>query len=143
MVYQLFGEAVASLQHRFARERVFPFEEGSVYFPSEVFSRAKLSLALITTGSLTLMLTVHNPVTLRRLPRKVGGPVHGSLRKLQTALSSLHALESHRQLETPVSVAMPAGFDLLTPNVEHTVKTKVMALRQLLQWSEHPAVVLL
>ena len=31
----------------------------------------------------------------------------------------------------------------LTLNVEHTVKTKVLALRQLLQWSEYPAVVLL
>ena len=38
---------------------------------------------------------------------------------------------------------MPAGFDLLTLNVEHTVKTKVMALRQLLQWAEYTAVVLL
>ena len=117
VVYQLFGQAVASLQDRFARERVFPLEEGSVYYlPSEVFSRAKLSLAPVTTGSLTLVLTVLNPVTLRRLLHKVGGPVHGSLRKLQTALSSLQALESDPQLETPVSVAMPAGFDLLALN---------------------------
>ena len=43
----------------------------------------------------------------------------------------------------PVSTAMPTKFDLLTLNVEHTVKTKVMALRQLLQWSGYPAVVLL
>ena len=64
-VYQLFGQVVASLQDRFARERVFPLEEGRVYYlPSEVFSRAKLSLALVTTGSLTLLLTVLNPVTL-------------------------------------------------------------------------------
>ena len=95
MVYQLFGQAVASLQDRFARVRVFPLEEGSVYYlPSEFFSRAKLSLAPVTTGCLTLLLTILNPVTLRRLLHKVGGPVHGSLRKLQTALSSLQALES-------------------------------------------------
>ena len=31
-------------------------------------------------------------------------------------------------------MAMPVGFDLLTLNVEHTVKTNVMALRQLLLW---------
>ena len=111
-----------------------PLEEGSVYYlPSEFFSRAKLSLAPVTAGSLTLLLTVLNPVTLRRLLHKVGSPIHGSLRKLQTALSSLQALEIDPQLETPVSVAIPAGFDLLTLDVEHTVKTKVMALRQLLQ----------
>ena len=28
-----------------------------------------------------------------------------------------------------------AAFDLLTPNVQHTVIMKVVALRQLLQWS--------
>ena len=38
---------------------------------------------------------------------------------------------------------MPTGLDLLTQNVEHTFKTKVMALRQLLQWSGYPAMVLL
>ena len=38
---------------------------------------------------------------------------------------------------------MLGGFDLLTLNVEQAVKTKVMALRQLLQWSGYPAVVLL
>ena len=65
------------------------------------------------------------------------------LRQLQTALSSLQALESDPRPETPVSVAMPAGSDLLTLNVEHTVTTKVMALRQLIQWSGYPAVVLL
>ena len=144
VVYQLFGQAVASLQDRFARDRVFPLEEGSVYYlPSEFFSRAQLSLAPVTTGSLTLLLTVLNPVTLRRLLHKVRGPVHGSLRNFQMALSSLQALESDPQPKTQVSVAMPTGFDLLTLNVEHTVKTKVMALRQLLQWSEYPAVVLL
>ena len=38
---------------------------------------------------------------------------------------------------------MLAGFDLLTLHVEHTIETKVMALRQLIQWSGYPAVVLL
>ena len=33
MVYQLFVHAVATLQDRFARERVFPLEEGSVLAP--------------------------------------------------------------------------------------------------------------
>ena len=144
VVYQLFGPAVASLQDRFARERVFPLEEGSVYcLPSEVFSRGKLSLPPVTTGSLTLLLTVLNPVTLRRLLHKIGGPVQGYLRKLHTTLFSLRALESDPQLETRVSVAMPSGFDLLILNVEHTVETKVIASRQLVQWSEYPAVVLL
>ena len=83
VAYQLFGQAAASLQDHFARERAFPSEEGSVYYlPSEVFSRAKLILAPVTRGFLTLLLTVLNPVTLRRLLHKVGGPVHGSLRKL-------------------------------------------------------------
>ena len=36
-----------------------------------------------------------------------------------------------------------AGFDLLTLNVEHMMKTKVVALWQLLRWSGYPAVVLL
>ena len=61
---QLFGQAVARLQDRFARERTFPLEERRVYYlPSEVFSRAKLSLAPVTTGSLTLPMTV-----ITRLP---------------------------------------------------------------------------
>ena len=64
------------------------------------------------------------------------------MHRLKAALSSLQTLESDPQLEAPVLVAMPAGFDLLTLNVEHTFKTKVMALRQLLQWSRYPAMVL-
>ena len=95
MVYQLFGQAVAFLQDRFARKLAFSLEEGRVYYlPSEIFSRAKLSLAPVTTGSLTLLLTVLNLVTLRRLLHKFGGPVHGSLRQLQVALSSLQTLEN-------------------------------------------------
>ena len=133
VAYQLFGQAVVRLQDRYARERAFLLEEGRVYYlPSEVFSRAKLSLAPVTTGSLTLLLTVLNPVTLRRLLHKLGGPVHGSVRKLRVALSSLQTLENDSHWESPVCAAMPAGFYLLTLNVEHTVKTKVMALRQLL-----------
>ena len=63
VVYQLFGQAVARLQNRFVRERAFPLEEGRVYYlPSEVFSRAKPGLAPVTTGSLTLLLTVLTPV---------------------------------------------------------------------------------
>ena len=38
---------------------------------------------------------------------------------------------------------MPAGFDLLSPNVEHTVKTEIVALRPLLQWCGFFAVVFL
>ena len=83
VVYYLFAQAVASLQDRFARERVFPLEEERVYYlPSKVFSRAKLSLAPVTTGSLTLLLTVLNPVSLWCLLYRLGGPVHGSLRQL-------------------------------------------------------------
>ena len=144
VVYQLFSQAVARLQDHFERERVLSSEVGSVYYlPFEGISRAKLGFAPVTTGSLPLLLTVLNVVTLRRLLHSVGGPVHGSLRRLQTALSSLWTPESDPHLETPASVTMPAGFDLLTLFVEHTVKTKVMALRQLLQWSGYPAVVLL
>ena len=36
---------------------------------------------------------------------------------------------------------MPARFDLPTRNVKHIIKTKVVVLRQLLQWAEYPAVV--
>ena len=108
------------------------------YLPSEVFSRVKLSLAPVTTRSLTLVLTVLNPVTLRRLLQKSGGPVHGSPRQLQVALSSLHILENDFHRESPVPAAMTAGFDLLTLNVEHIIKTKVTAFRQLLQWAEYP-----
>ena len=58
VVYQLFGQAVARLQDRYARERTLPLEEGRVYYlPSEVFSGAKLNLAPVTTGSLNLLLT--------------------------------------------------------------------------------------
>ena len=69
--------------------------------------------------------------------------MHASLRQLQMALSSLQTLENDSQRESPVPAAMPAGFDLITLNVEHTVNTKVVALRQLLQWTAYPAVVLL
>ena len=113
------------------------------YLPSRVFARARLSFAPVTTGSLTLLLMVFNPVTLQRLLRKVVGPVSGSLRKLQAALSSLQDLEQSPDLGPVSSMEMLAGFDLLTLNVEHTVKTKIVALRQLLQWSGYPAVVLL
>ena len=101
------------------------------YLPSKVFSRAKLSLAPVTTGSLTLALTNLNLVTLWRFLHRLGGPIHGSARQLQTALSSLQTWESDSHLVASVSARMPAGFDLLMLNVEHTIKTKVMALRQL------------
>ena len=39
--------------------------------------------------------------------------------------------------------ARPASFHLVALNVGHTVRTKVMAFRQLLQWSGYLAVVLL
>ena len=51
VVYQLFGQVVASLQDHFARERVFPLGKGSVYYLLlEVFSTAKLSLARLPQG---------------------------------------------------------------------------------------------
>ena len=61
----------------------------------------------------------------------------------QIALSSLRDLEHSTGLEPAIPVDAPADFDLLTLNVEHTIKTKVVALRQLLQWSGYPAVLLL
>ena len=82
-----------------------------------------------------MLLTVINPVTFQRLLRKGVGPVSGSLRKLRAALSSLQDLERSPDLGPVPSVEMPAGFDLLILHVEHTVKTKLVALRQLLQWS--------
>ena len=64
-MYQLFGHATVRLRDHFARERAFPLEAGCVYYlPSEVFARARLSFAPVTTGSLTLLLTVLNLVTL-------------------------------------------------------------------------------
>ena len=59
------------------------------------------------------------------------------------ALSSLESVENDSHRESLVPAAMPAGFDLITLNVEPAVKTKVMALRQLLQWAEYPEVFLL
>ena len=94
-------------------------------------------------GLSDLLLTVLNRVTLRRLLRKVSGPVSGSIRKLQVALSSLQDLEQSPSSEPVIPVDALAGFDLLTLNVEHTMKTKVVALRHLLQWSGYPTVVLL
>ena len=127
MVYHLLGQAVARLQHLFAEERAFRLEEGRVYYLSSIFlSGAKLSPAPVTTGSPTILLAVLNPVTLRRLLHKLGGPVHGSLRQLQVAFSSLQTLENDSHQVCPVSAAMPAGFDLPTPNVENTAKTKVV-----------------
>ena len=71
VVYELFGQAVARLQDRFARERVFPLEQGRVYYlPFEAFSTAKPSLAPGTTGSLTLLLTVLNPLNFRCTPSR-------------------------------------------------------------------------
>ena len=69
--------------------------------------------------------------------------MHGSLRQLQVASSHLQTLENDSHRESPVLAAMPAGFDLLTLNVENTINPKVVALRQLLQWAAYPAVVLL
>ena len=109
--------------------------QGSLHEPS--------SFAPVTTGSLTLLLTVFNLVTLWRLLRNVVGPVSGSLRKLQAALSTFQDLEQSPNLGPISSMEMPAGFHLLTLNVEHTVKTKIVALRQLLQWSGYLAVVFL
>ena len=126
VVYRLFGQVAARLCDSFAREQVFPLELDCVYhLPSGVFAQAGLSFVPVTTGSVTLLLTVLNLVTLLR---KVGDPVSGFLCKLQAAWSPMEA---------------PAGFDLLTLNVERTVKTKVVALRRLLQWSGYPAVLLL
>ena len=76
-------------------------------------------------------------------PAKSRGPNPRVSEQLQSALSSLQALEQDPDLGAAAFVSMPAGFDLLTLNVEHTVKTKVMALRQLLPWSGDPAVVFL
>ena len=135
MVYQLFGQAAAHLCDRFVREQVFPLESDRVYYlPSRVFAWARLNFVPVTTGSLTLLSTVLNPVTLWCLLRKVSDPVSGSLRKLHTALSSLQDLEQSPFLEPVAPMEAAAGFDLLTLNVQHTVKTKVVALRQLLQW---------
>ena len=103
-----------------------------------------------------MLLTVLNPVTLQRFPQKVGDPVTGSptfrrsLRKLHVALSSVRDLERNADSERVASVDALAGFHLLTlnvehtvRNVEHTVKIKVVALRQLLQWCDYPAPVFL
>ena len=68
-------------------------------------------------------------MTLRRLLRS------GSLRKLQTALTFLHELEVGSSPKSVAPKCLCAGFGLLTLDVEHTVKTKVVALRQLFQWS--------
>ena len=63
------------------------------YLPLGVFARARLNFVPIATVSLTLLLTVLNPMTLRRLLRKLSAPISGSLRKLHIALSSLEDLE--------------------------------------------------
>ena len=65
--------------------------------------------------------------------------MHGSLRQLQVASSSLETLEKVSHQKSPVPAAMLAGFDLLTLNVEHNVKTKVVAFRQLLHWVQYRA----
>ena len=72
-----------------------PLEPERVYYPpAGVFARARHRFAPVTTGSLSLLLTVaFDPVTVRRLMRKVVGPVNGSLCKLQAALSSLQDLD--------------------------------------------------
>ena len=52
VVYQLLGQAIANLQHRFAPERAFPLEEGSVYYlPSEVFLEPSSALRLLPRGT--------------------------------------------------------------------------------------------
>ena len=144
VVYQLFGQTAACLPCRVKGEGVFPSESGRVYhFPPDVFVRARLSFTPVSRGSLTPLLTVINPLTLRRLLRKEEGPVAGSLRKLQTTLTSLRELEVVPNFEGVAPEWQSTGFDLLTLIVEHMIKTKVVTTRQLLEWSGYPAVVLL
>ena len=109
-----------------------------VLLSPKFFARARLSFAPVTTGFFTLLLT-----TLGRLLRKVQNPVSGSLRKLQTTLPSLLELELGLAAKSMAPKCPLAGFNLVTLNVEHLIKTKVVALGQLLQWFGYPAMVLL
>ena len=58
-------------------------------------------------------------------------------------MGTLHELETEQVALPDVSISLASAVDLLTVNVEHTVKTKVRALRRLLQQLQYPAVVLL
>ena len=62
---------------------------------------------------------------------------------VQRTVSSLQTLKQDPNLGAAASMSIRASFDLLTLNVEHTVKTKAMEPRQLLQWSGYRAVVFL
>ena len=106
--------------------------------PKKIFHEHGSVLAPITTGSPMLPVMV-----LQRLLRRVQSPVTGSFRNLQTTLACLHEFELRLGPQSVAPECRSSGFDSLTLRVEHTVKTKVVALRQLLQWSGHPAVVLL
>ena len=115
VVYQLFGQTTPHLRDRVAGERVFPLGPVRMYYiPSGVFAQARLSFVLATTGSLTLLLKVFHPVTLWRLLQKVVAQVSRCLRKLQVPCLPY----------TVSSMEMRTGLDLLTLNVEHTVRTK-------------------
>ena len=83
-----------------------------------------------------------NPRTLRPF-HGVARPVTGPLQTLQHAISALHALDSNSSAESVVTRDVAAGFDFLTLNVQHTVKTKLVELRQPLQWAQYPAVLML
>ena len=135
VVYQLYGHSTARLDVRSGRMRSYPLKFGSVhYLPAEVFACSKLTFSSVTTGSLTLLLTVLKPRALQRLFRTVEGPVHGPLHTLQEALRSLQDLQDALDRDGVTVHDIPAGFDFLTANVQHTVQTKLVALRQLLQF---------
>ena len=64
-------------------------------------------------------------------------------RRFETTLDFFHYLEVDPRSTSVVRDGSTASFDLLTLNVEHTVKQTVVVLRGLLQASGYPAVVLL
>ena len=102
------------------------------YLPPEIFAREGLGFVPIPIGFLTLLLTFLIPLTLRRFLKAVQSPISGSLRRLQATLANLAELEVDISLEVAYPVRSSAAFGLPTVNVAHTVKTKGVALRQLL-----------
>ena len=111
--------------------------------PPEIFACKRLNFAPVTMGSLTLLLTVLDPMGLAGLLQKVQSLISGPLRKLQSAMASLQELEGSHAPESVIPKCPSTAFDLLTLNVEQTMKTKVVALCQMVQWSGYPPVVLL
>ena len=110
------------LRRHNAGEHVFLLHLGSVYdLRPDVFARKRRCFARVTMGSLTVLLTVLNPITFRQFPRRVPRRINGSFCRLQTSLSNLTEREIDASLKITAEKSPVTAFGVLTVTLEHTV----------------------